>query len=336
MNDRAKGCRRETTPDWIKAILHLSAFILFFAMTVTAGAQQYPSRPLRLITGFLPGGVSDTIARVIGERLGEQMGQRVVIDGRPGAGGVLSMNIAAEANPDGYTLYLGQPVILISRLFRNKPRFDPLDAFAPVSLIGNGPTMMTVHPSLPASSVKELIAYAKTQPGGLRFGSSGAGTTNHFAGELFRVMAGIPLTHVPYKGAALNVIGVVQGEVHIAFLPLLAAIPQVKSGKLKALAVSGAKRSQAAPDLPAIAETLPGYNVSAWYGIIVPAKTPRPVVARLDAELAKVLQSPDVRLRLESQGVDVEHMNPAQFGAFIRTDAARWEKLVKTAGITFE
>ncbi len=300
------------------------------------GAADYPARPLRLITGFLPGGVSDTIARIVGEQLGERLGQRVVIDGRPGAGGVLSMSIAAEANPDGHTLYLGQPVLAISRLFKNKPSFDPLTAFAPVSMIGIGPTMMTVHPSLPVNSVKELIAYAKTQPGGLRFGSSGPGTTNHFAGELFRVMSGAPIEHIPYRGAAVNVLAVVQGEIHIAFLPLLAAIPQVKSGKLKGLAVSSAKRSPAAPDLPAVAETLPGYEVSAWYGIVVPAKTPKPVIAKLDATLAIILKTPEVVRRLESQGVDVEHMNPARFAEYIRKDALRWEKLVKDAGIKFE
>lgn len=196
--------------------------------------------------------------------------------------------------------------------------------------------MMTVNPSLPVNSVKELIAYAKSQPGGLRFGSSGPGTTNHFAGELFRVMSGAPMTHIPYRGAAANVVAVVQGEIHIAFLPLLAAIPQVKSGRLKGLAVSSARRSKTVPELPAVAETLPGYEVSAWYGIVVPARTPKALVARLDAELGKILQTPVVVRRLESQGVDVEHLNPAQFADYIRKDAARWEKLVSDAGIKFE
>lgn len=314
----------------------LAATLCIVAAAAAQAAEKYPVRPLRLITGFLPGGVSDTIARVVGERLGERLGQRVVIDGRPGAGGVLSMSIAAEATPDGYTLYLGQPVLTISRLFKNKPRYDPLTAFAPVSLIGEGPTMMTVHPSLPVDSVKDLIAYAKSQPDGLRFGSSGPGTTNHFAGELFRVMSGAPLTHVPYRGAALNVLAVVQGEIHIAFLPLLAAIPQVKSGKLKGLAVSGAKRSPVVPDLPTVGETLPGYHVSAWYGIVVPAKTPAPIVARLDAEIEKVLQAPEVRQRLESQGVDVEYLNSSAFAVYIQKDAQRWARLVKDAGIRFE
>ena len=319
----------------IKPLVMVVTLLMSWGLPAKA-ADGYPERPLRLITGFLPGGVSDTVARVIGEQLGGQLGQRVVIDGRPGAGGVLSMNVAAAATADGYTLYLGQPVLTISRLFNKKLPFDPIDAFAPVSLIGNGPTMMTVYPALPVNSVRELITYARTQPDGLRFGSSGAGTTNHFAGELFRVMSGVPMTHIPYRGAAANVLAVVQGEIHVAFLPLLAAIPQVNSGKLKGLAVSGAKRSQAIPDMPAVAETLPGYDVSAWYGIMVPAKTPQAVIARLDAALGKILQNPVVIRRLESQGVDIEHMNPARFSAYIRVDAGRWEKLVRTANIKFE
>jgi tripartite-type tricarboxylate transporter receptor subunit TctC len=302
----------------------------------SARADEFPQHPLRLITGFLPGGVSDTIARVVGEKLGERLGQRVVIDGRPGAGGVLSMEIAANATPDGHTLYLGQPVITLSPNFKRKPPFDPIKAFAPVSQIGTGPTMLTVHPSLPVNSVKELIAYAKAQPGGLRYGSSGAGTTNHFSGELLRVTAGIPLTHVPYRGAANVVVAAIQGEIHIAFLPLLAAIPHVKAGRLKGLAVTGAKRSAAVPDLPTVAETLPGYEVTAWYGIVVPAKTPPAIVQRLDRELLQVTQQPDVRQRLASQGVEVEHLGPVPFAAMIRKDAARWAKLVKDAGIVLE
>jgi tripartite-type tricarboxylate transporter receptor subunit TctC len=316
----------------------LIAFAAVLACTAIAPARgdEFPRHPLRLITGFLPGGVSDTIARVVGEKLGDRLGQRVVIDGRPGAGGVLSMEIAANATPDGHTLYLGQPVITLSPNFKRKPPFDPIKAFAPVSQIGTGPTMLTVHPSLPVNSVKELIAYAKAQPGGLRFGSSGAGTTNHFSGELLRVTAGIPLTHVPYRGAANVVVAAIQGEIHIAFLPLLAAIPHVKAGRLKGLAVTGAKRSAAVPDLPTVGETLPGYEVTAWYGIVVPAKTAPAIVQRLDRELLQVTQQPDVRQRLASQGVEVEHLGPVPFAAMIRKDAARWAKLVKDAGIVLE
>ena len=310
--------------------------IFMLSLAVNSHAQVYPTRPLRLITGFLPGGVSDTIARVTGEKLGERLGQRVIIDGRPGAGGVVSMEIAAAANPDGHTLYLGQPVITLSPNFRKRPGFDPLKAFAPVSLIATGPTLLAVHPSLPVNSMKELIAYAKAHADGLRFGSSGTGTTNHLSGELLRVMANIPLTHVPYRGAAVNVVAAIQGEIHISFLPLLAAIPHVKSGRLKALAVTGAKRSPSMPDVPTVGESLPGYEVSAWYGIVVPAATPQPIVKRLNAELVKVLEQQDVRDRLTAQGVDVQSSSIAELAELIRADAIRWAKLVKAAGLVLE
>ncbi len=309
---------------------------LLFAIAANVQAQDYPTRPLRLITGFLPGGVSDTIARVTGEKLGERLGQRVIIDGRPGAGGVVSMEIAAAANADGHTLYLGQPVITLSPNFRKRPGFDPLKAFAPVSLIATGPTLLAVHPSLPVNSIKELISYAKTQPGGLRFGSSGAGTTNHLSGELLRVMANIPLTHVPYRGAAVNVVAAIQGEIHISFLPLLAAIPHVKSARLKALGVTGAKRSPSMPEVPTVSESLPGYEVSAWYGIVVPAATPPAIVKRLNAELVKVLAEHDVRERLTAQGVDVQSSTIEELAELIRVDALRWAKLVKSAGLVLE
>lgn len=318
--------------------------LILLAASATAVAQDakpkeigdFPSRPLRLITGYLPGGVSDTIARVVGAKLGERLGQRIVVDGRPGAGGVLSMEIASDATPDGYTMYLGQPVMTISRLFKNKPKFDPLQALAPVSLLGTGPTMMTVHPSMPVNSVKELIAYAKSKPGGLLFGSSGPGTTNHFAGELFRVMANVPITHVPYRGAALNSLAAIQGEIQIAFLPLAAAIPQVKSGKLKGIAVTGAKRALAVPDVPTIAETLPGYRVEAWYGLVVPAKTPHAVIQYLNREANKVVASADVKDTLLRRGVEAEGGSVEEFAKLIREDAVQWEKLVRDAGIKFE
>jgi tripartite-type tricarboxylate transporter receptor subunit TctC len=300
-------------------------------------AETYPSRPLRLITGFLPGGVSDTVARVTGEKLGELLGQRVIIDGRPGAGGVLSMELAANANPDGHTLYLGQPVITISPNFKHKPPFDPLKAFAPVSLIGFGTTMMVVHPGTPASNVKELIAYAKSQPPGtLRFGHSGPGTTNHMAGELFSVMSGVTMTSIPYRGAAANIIAVLSGEIQLSMLPTLAALPHVKSGKLKALGMTGAKRSPAAPDVPTIGETLKGYDVPVWYGLVVTAKTPLAIVEKVHAETQRAIRTPEVRDRLASQGVETQLSTRAEFAKLIQDDAARWAKLVKDAGIVLE
>jgi tripartite-type tricarboxylate transporter receptor subunit TctC len=316
----------------------LGAALACAAMSAAAqDAANYPSRPLRLITGFLPGGVSDTVARVTGEKLGEQLGQRVVIDGRPGAGGVLSMELAANANPDGHTLYLGQPVITISPNFKKKPPFDPIKAFAPVSLIGFGTTMMVVHPSTPASNVKELVAYGKSQPpGALRFGHSGMGSTNHLAGELFAVMTGIKLSPIPYKGAAANIVGVLQGEIQIAMLPTLAAIPHVKSGRLKAIGMTGSKRSPAAPDVPTIGETLKGYDVPVWYGLVITAKTPAAIVNTLHAETQRAIQTGEVKDRLASQGIETQTGSRAEFAKLIQDDAVRWAKLVKDAGIVLE
>ena len=302
----------------------------------TKDAGDYPSRPLRFITGFLPGGVSDTIARVVGEKLGERLGQRLVIDGRPGAGGVISMELAATAIPDGYTLLLGTPVVTLSPNFKRKLPFDPLKSFAPVTLLGSSPSILVLHPSLPPNNMRELIAYAKAQSDGLRYASSGQGTTNHLAAELLRVTAGLPFTHVPYKGAAATLVAAMSGEVQLSFVPLLPAIPHIKSGKLKGIAVTGAKRVTALPDLPAIAETVPGYDVVSWYGLLVPVRTPAAIVARLNAETNRVLAMPEVRERLLAQGVEIGGGTQAELAEVIRQDAARWAKLVKEAGIQFE
>jgi tripartite-type tricarboxylate transporter receptor subunit TctC len=301
-----------------------------------AGIGAYPERPLRFVTGFLPGGVSDTIARIVGSKLGERLNQRVIIDGRPGAGGQVGMTIAASATPDGYTFYLGQPVITLSPLFKNKPPYDPIKAFAPVVHLGNGPTLLVVHPSLPINSVKDLIAYAKSRPEGLLFGSSGAGSTNHLAGELFKVMASVPLVHVPYKGAAANAVAVMQGEIGMAFQPLAAAIPQVKAGRLKGIAVTGAKRARAVPEIPTVGETLPGYQVVAWYGMLVPAGTPRAVVAYLNQQTNQVLAMPEVADTLMRNGIEPEGGTPEAFARLINEDAASMAKLVKDAGIKFD
>jgi tripartite-type tricarboxylate transporter receptor subunit TctC len=323
----------------LRTMLRIAAALAAAASgpALSQGADNFPTRPMRLITGFQPGGVSDTVARVTGEKVGELLGQRVIVDGRPGAGGVLSMELAANANPDGHTLYMGQPVITISPNFKNKPPFDPLKVLAPVSLIGFGQTIMVVHPSTPASSVKELIAFGRSQPpGSLRFGHSGVGSTNHLAGELFGVMSGVKLTPIPYKGAASNQIALMQGEIQISMLPVLAAIPQVKAGRLKAIGVTGAKRSQAMPDIPMIGETLPGYEVPVWYGFVITAKTPPAIVDKLHAATQKALLTPEVKDRLFSQGVETQPMSRADFGKLIREDAVRWAKLVKDAGITLE
>ena len=298
--------------------------------------KDFPAKPVRFITGFLPGGVSDTIARVVGEKMGEQLGQRVIIDGRPGAGGVLSMELAANANPDGYTWYLGQPVITISPNFKRKLPFDPLKAFAPVSLLGISPTLLVANPSLPFNTVSELIAYAKSRPDGLGVASSGPGTTNHLAAELFRAKSGVKLTSIQYKGAAATLFGAISGEVQLTFSPLLAGLTQVKAGKLKAIAVTGATRSVVLPNVPTIGETLAGYKVEAWYGLLVPAKTPAAMVKYLSDQANKALAAPEVKDRLLNQGVEVADTTPAGLAELIRQDAAQWAKLVRDAGIQLE
>lgn len=315
-------------------------FALLAHVSGAALAQQsgdFPSRPMRIITGYLPGGVSDTIARTMAMQLGEQMGQRIIIDGRPGAGGTLAMELAANATPDGYTLFMGQPVITISPNFKRRPAYDPIKAFAPLSVIGLGATMMMINPSIPASNVKELIAYGKTQPPGrLLFGHSGQGSTNHLAGELFSVASGVQLTAVAYKGAAANILATIQGEVQISFLPVLAALPQIKVGKLRAIGVTGSKRAKAAPQVPTIGETLPGYEVPVWYGLMAPAATPKPIVNKLNLEIKKALSVPSVIERLESQGIEIEYTTVPEFEKLIKEDAARWARLVKQSGIILD
>jgi tripartite-type tricarboxylate transporter receptor subunit TctC len=333
---------RYTTAKWKARFRRLSILPALLLMCANAWAQKppeagdYPNKPIRFIIGFLPGGVSDTIARVISDRLSREMGQRVVVDTRPGAGGVLAMDLTANAPPDGYTWYLAQPVLGISKLFKNKPKYDPLKALVPVALLGTGPTILVAHPSLPVKTVKELIAFAKAQKEPLQFGSSGAGSTNHFAGALLAQMAHVPLQHVPYKGAGANALAVIQGEIPLAFQPLAAAVPFLESGRLKGIAVTGAKRSKAVPSLPTIAETIPGYRVEAWYGIVAPAGTPQPIIRYINAAANKVLASPEVVDTLLKRGVEVETATPEEFGALIQEDAQRWEKLVKEAHIQFD
>ena len=318
-------------------VLSLLLLPLPLAAAHAQEAKDFPNRPMRIITGYLPGGVSDTIARTMAEKLGERLGQRIIIDGRPGAGGTLSMDIAANATPDGYTIFMGQPVITISPTFKRKFAYDPLKAFAPISLVGQGATILVVHPSTPASSVKELIAYGKSKPPGeLRYGHSGQGSTNHLAGELFSVMSGVKLTEIPYKGAAANILAVLQGEVQLSFLPVLATVPHLKSGRLKPLGVTSATRSQGAPDVPTIGETLTGYEVPVWYGLVVPARTPTAIVQKLNQEMKVVLEQPDVIKRMADQGIDVQYTTTAEFSKLIAEDAVRWAKLVKAANLVLE
>ena len=319
-------------------ILIIPVATLAFSMTSTLSAADYPSRPIRFVVGFLPGGPSDTIARVVGGKLSEGLGQSVVVDNRAGAGGNLSAEIVADAQPDGHTIWLGTGgPLVVAKIIGQKVRFDPDRSFASVSKLGNSMSILAAHPTLPASSVKELVALARAKPGEINYASSGVATANHLAAELLCSMAKIRMTHVPYKGSGAALPALIGGQVKLGFGPILPAIPHVKAGRLKALGVSGAKRSAAAPDIPTIAEQgMPGFEVNSWYGVFVPAKTPEPIVARLNKEVLAAVAMTDVRDRLSRDGVDAEGSTPAELDAIVRNERKVWTRVIKEANITVQ
>lgn len=298
------------------------------------GPAPYPARPLRIITGFVVGGVSDIIARTVGEQVGRQLGQQVLIDTKPGAGGMLAMEIAAAASPDGYTLHLATSIMALGPLFtERKVSFDPLKAFAPVARLGTGPTVLAVTPKLPVRSVKDLVELGRSRPEPLLVGHSGDGSIQHLAGEFFRVMSGVKLTPIAYRSGQASLTAALQGEVEATFAPLSSALAHMEAGRLRALGVTGAVRAKAAPDIPAIAEFLPGFNIASWYGLVVPAATPGPVIARLNEETRKALQAPALLDILERQGIEVQYSTAAEFGRLMSDDRQRWSRLVKEAGV---
>jgi tripartite-type tricarboxylate transporter receptor subunit TctC len=319
----------------LQALLTLSMLGATAFSGMAWSADAYPSRPIRFVVGFLPGGPSDTIARVVGAKLTEGLGQQVVIDNRAGAGGNLSAEIVADAQPDGHTILLGTGgPLVIAPVIGQKVGFDPDKDFAAVSKLGDSMSILAAHPSLPANSIKELIAAARAKPNDINYASSGVGTANHLAAELLSSMANIKLTHIPYKGSGAALPALIGGQVKLGFGPLLPAIPHVKAGRLKALGVSGLKRSAGAPDIPTIAEQgLPGYEVNSWYGVFVPSKTPRPVVARLNRELMRVLALPDVKERLSRDGVDPAGSTPEQLHAVVQAEKKLWARVIKDANI---
>lgn len=301
-------------------------------------AADYPARPVRLIVPFAPGGGTDIIARLIAQGLSESWGRTVVVDNRGGGGGTIGMHLAARADPDGYTMVLASigPVSFVPVLYRKLP-YDPQKDLMPISLVAIQPFVMTVHPSLPAGSIKELIALAKARPNEIRYGSGGSGGASHLGTELLQLMAGISLTHVPYKGTGPAMTAVLAGEIHVQLVGVATALPHIKSGRIKALAVSGARRSQAVPELPTIAEAgVPGYDFDVWYGMLFPARTPRAIVIKAHAEIARLLKSPAAGERFAAAGLEPVGSTPEEFAAVIRREIPKWEKVVKTAGIKVE
>jgi tripartite-type tricarboxylate transporter receptor subunit TctC len=323
--------------------MHLKS-LLVAALCVSAGVAQaaattpYPDHPLRLILPFPTGGPTDIVARTFGQKLGEALGQQVVVDNRGGAAGVIACEIAARAVPDGYTLLLG--VIGTMSVQPNLTAKLPYDAqrdFAPVSLLSESPYVFALSNTVNARSVKELVALARASPGKYTFASGGVGTGNHLSAELFRITAGIDLVHVPYKGASLAVTDVISGQIQIWFINLLPATPYVKANRIRALAVTSAKRAHSAPEIPTVAESgYPTYETTSWHGILVPAKTPAAIVARLNAELVKIARQPELRDLLGAQGSEVIGSTPEQFAAKIKSESAKWAHVIKTANIRAE
>ena len=299
----------------------------------SAQTPAYPDKPIRMLVGFAPGGGTDTTARAISAKLGELMGQQVIIDNRAGAAGNIATEMVAKAVPDGYTLLLGTIAALAINpsLYRTKLPFDSIRDFAPIIQAVDSTNILSLHPSVPAGTVKELIALAKAKS--LNYGSSGVGGTGHLAGELFNSMAGVKMTHIPYKGGGPAMIELVGGQVQLVYATAASAVPQIKSGKIKGIAVTTVKRSGLMPNLPTIAESgLPGFDANNWYGLLAPAKTPRPIIMRLNAEVTKVLAMPDVKEFLFNQGLDPAAGTPEQFGAYIKSEMTKWAKVVKDSG----
>ena len=318
-------------------VMKFAAVLACGLLLQSASAQSYPAKPVRLIAASSPGSAVDIVARIVAQKLTEQLGQQLIVDNRAGAGGNLGAEIAAKAAPDGYTLFMGTPAHAINTGLYRKLNYDLTRDFAPVSLVTTGQYVIIVHPSLPAKSVTELIALARARPGQLNYASAGSGNATHLAGELFKSLARVNLVHVPYKGTGPALTDLIGGQVQLMFCNLTAALPQVKSGRLRALAVTGAKRTATVPELPTVIEAgLPGYVVTSWFGVLAPAATPRDVIVRLNSELAQAMRSPDMRERLAGEGAEPTSSTPEQFAAFIKTEIAQWTKVVRDARISAE
>jgi tripartite-type tricarboxylate transporter receptor subunit TctC len=322
------------------AVLRFAAasVVLALAATTTASAQTYPSRPIRMMVPFPAGGGSDTMGRIVGGKLGERLGQQIVVENRPGAAGSIGADIAARAPADGYNILLGSTSELVQYPNVNpKVPYDPLRDFAPISMVGTIPMVLVVHPSLPVKNAKELIALAKGRPGQINFGSAGQGATTHLAVELFILLTNVKMTHVPYKGSPQAVADLVAGNVQLGIPTMPAALPFIKSGRVKVLGVTTAKRASNLPDVPTLAEAgVKGYEAALWTGILAPAGTPAAVVNRLNGEIAKVLELKEVRDALAKQGAEAQSGSPQEFAAFLKTEHAKWARVVKEANIRIQ
>ena len=319
------------------AICTFTVFLCEGISAALAAQDAYPNKPIRMIVAVPPGGPADTLARLVSPRLTESLGQTVVIDNRPGANGIIAYETTARAAPDGYTFTaVAAGVVINASLYKSVP-YDPIRDFAPITLGITVPNILVVHPAVPVNSVKDLVALAKSKPGTVTFASAGNGTSGHLALELFRMTAGLDVIHVPYKGGGPALADVLAGQVQSLFSIALAATPQIKAGRLRALAITSAKRSPLAPDLPTVAEAgFPGFEVIGWFGWLAPAATPRPIVNRLHAELVRALKLPEVRDRLLSQNTEPVGNTPQEFGAFMKSEHQKWSRVIRAANIRVE
>ena len=329
--------------EWPDAILTLVSMLrIFFFLVFLAGicraadadAQAYPNKPIRLISPYAPGGGSDSLARIMGLWLTASWGQPVVVENRPGAGGSIGAEAAAKAQADGYTLLVTPSAVLtINPHLYSKLGYNPLKDFAWITAASNSPYLLVVHASIPVTSVKELIAYAKPRPGQLNYASAGNGSSAHLSGVLFGQMAGVTLTHIPYKGAGPGTVALLAGEVQLRFSSVVPALPHVRSGKLRALGISSARRYTPLPDIPTIAEAgVPGYAVESFYAVVAPAGTPQPIIAKLNTEIVRHLKNDDMKAKMAADGAEPIGSTPEELGKWIREDLARWAKPVKDSG----
>lgn len=318
----------------MKSTFIVSILALGMGLAGSPAAQDYPTKPIRLVVPFTPGGSTDILARLIGIKLYESFGQQVIIDNRPGAGGNIGVDLVAKSAPDGYTLVMGHiGTFAVNPTLYTKLPYDPIKDFQPITLLAKIPNMLAVNPSLPAKSVKELIAMAKAKPGALNYGSGGNGSAAHLATEYFKLLAKVDIVHIPYRGTAPAVTDLIAGQVSMMITGVPPLLQQVKAGKLRALGVATAQRLALLPELPTIAEAgVPGYEATQWYGILVPAKTPPAIVAKLNAEIVKALQRPEVKERLAADAAVPVGNKPEEFGAYIKAEIARWRPVVKASG----
>jgi tripartite-type tricarboxylate transporter receptor subunit TctC len=310
---------------------------LAFASLAFAGAvqaQAYPSKPIKIVVPFAVGGIADTFARAVGAKVGESWGQPVVIENKGGAGGNIGADFVAKSPPDGYTLVMGNiGTHAINQYLMKSMPYDTMKDFIPIAHVLDADNLLVVHPSVPAKSVAELIAYAKAQPGKLAYASGGMGTTSHLAGELFKSMANVDVLHVPYKGNSPAITDVMGGQAQMIFATMPTVIQQARAGKLRALATLGSERNKISPDIPAMSETLPGYQVSNWIGLFAPAGTPPEIINRWNAEVQKVMRSPEMEKRLEAEGAKFVPTTPQSFAAFQKAEAEKWAEVIRKAGV---